>query len=123
MNENIEYTIDKFVKYKFTINELKEVAPVIQTEAFAEQFEFSQHIQVAIKDEVREKLKDSIRTIVESENKVVRMNNLANRKDKTFLAVAAAVIVICSIAAVLATTGYNNESNFRKTYIEINNGK
>ena len=116
--ENIVSSIDKFVKYKFTLEELQEIAPLINSEDFAFKYKLTENIQAITKESGQEKLKSELRELIEIQKKETYHSRIVKLKSYKFHAIAASVLLVCGIGIFKSTTGYNNESNFRKAYIE-----
>lgn len=117
MNENIDNLINKFVRFKITLPELIDVAEVVNTADFKEQYELSEDVHAIIQEEGRAALNDEIKTLIEQEKKEVRRGKLLRLRDIRYQVAAACILIAFSAALFNATSGYNNENNFRKTYI------
>ena len=118
MNEDIDFTISKLVQQNIKLKELDEIAPFIGSEEFTFQYNLTEGIQIVTKDLAREKLLSTISDIIDDENindkrgKLFRINGLALKS------IAACFLVICGIAIIYNTTGYNVESKYTKTYVK-----
>jgi|APCry1669193181_1035450.scaffolds.fasta_scaffold72061_3 hypothetical protein len=118
MDENIDSIINKFVKYKFNKSELEEIAPLIGSEEFNTHFELIQDINTLMQDEGRKELKKEIQDILEREKQTEKKGQIIRLKEYRLQAVAACFLIACAVGIIKSTTGYNNESKFRKSYIE-----
>lgn len=118
MNENIDNIINKFVKYKITIDELEEISQLISTENFKSQYAFVEDLQTVFREEGKVDLITELRQIIEDEKNKDGKSMVVMLKDYAVHAVAASILIACTIGVVKSTTGYNDVKNFRKTYIE-----
>lgn len=116
--ETLITSIDKFVKFKFTLKELQEVAPLINSEDFAFKYKLTENIQAISKESAQVKVISEIRDLIAIHKNETYQARIINLKNYKFHIIAASVLLICGIGILKNTTGYNNESNFRKAYIE-----
>lgn len=119
MNERIANIINKFVKYKITLDELEETAPLISTEDFKSQYLFIEDIQAVFQEEGKVDLKKKLeQIIIEEKEREATKSRIVKLKEYKMHAIAACILMVCSIAVFRSTTGYNDVKHFRKSYIE-----
>jgi pantothenate kinase len=118
MNEKIDGIISKFVSYRITIDELRELAPLLSTEEFEYQYAFLEDLQSVFQDEGKVELMAELKQIIIEEKQKEAKSKLGRLKDYTIYAIAACVLIACTVGVIKSTTGYNDVKNFRKTYIE-----
>ena len=123
MNESIDETINKLVKYKIKKNEIEGLAPFIGTEDFNEHYEFIEDINFVIEEEGRNELKQELKVIIQNEKIIEKRGKIIQLREYRLQAVAALILIICTVGVIKSTTGYNKESNFRKTYLALNERK
>jgi len=118
MTEKIDTAINKFVKYKFTINELEDVASFIKTDEFKSQYAFVEDLQAVFQEEGKVELREELKQILIEEKEKYAKFKIIRLKDYAIHAIAACVLIACTVGVIKSTTGYNNVKHFRKTYIE-----
>ena len=123
MNENIDNIINKLVRYKIKESDLNEIAPFIGTKDFSDHFETIEAINSIFQEEGRLQAKKELNDIIKQEKRTEKYSKIINLKEYRLHAVAACVLFTCSAGIIKQTTGYNKESNFRKTYIIQNERK
>lgn len=114
--EDILQVIDKLTGAKITLTELEEIKPLIGTDDFTETYELVQTMETALQPLGRAELKKELQETAKQyheEQKTVRLRKI-NRW--ILPAVAACVLVICSVSVVHKLTDYNNPRNFSKAY-------
>lgn len=115
--------IDRFVKYNFTLEELKELAPMINTAEFSEKYDLSQNIKLLTKETGQNQLRNELRFLIEDEKNSYKDSKFTIIKTYKFHALAASVLLFCAVGLIKSTTGYNNESKYRSSYIETTNNE
>ena len=123
MNEKINDIIDKLVIFKIKHSELSEIASHIETEDFINQYLFTENISLSVQEAGRMQARKDIMKLIKEEKKEGRLTKIINIKEYRLHAVAACVFFTCSAGIIKKTTGYNKESNFRKTYLIQNERK
>ncbi len=117
MNEEVDNIINKLVRFKITLQELEEIAPLVNSADFKEDYEMSEDLHTVIQQEGREELQNEIKELIQQEKKVIKAGKIIRLRDIRYQIAAACILIAFSVAVFNATTGYNNENNFRKTYI------
>ena len=115
--------IERLVKYNFTLEELKELAPMISTENFSEKYKLSESIKLITKETAQNQLRNEIRFLIEDEKNLYKESKFTIIKTYKFHALAASVLLFCAVGIIKSTTGYNNESKYRSSYIETTNNE
>ena len=117
-DESISTCVDKFVKYGITIEEIKLVAPLVNDREFEDQYQLTVDIKELIIEEGIEQLRSDLKTIIQEESAREKKLNIIELRNYR-LQIAAVLLVGVSVFGIIkATTGYNNESNYTKSYVE-----
>jgi hypothetical protein len=117
MNEEVDNIVKKLVRFKITLKELEEIAPLVNSADFKEDYEISEDLHSVMQQEGREELQNEIKELINKEKEVIKAGKIIQLRDIRYQIAAACILGIFSVAVFTATTGYNNENNFRKTYI------
>ena len=118
MNESIDNIINKFINYKIKRSELEEVAPFIGTEDFNEHYQLVEDVNAIFQEKGRNELRNELKGFIESEKRIEKRGKIIQLKEYRLQAIAACILVVCALGVIKSTTGYNDHSKFRKTYIE-----
>ena len=121
--EHLVEKIDRLVKYDFSLQELKDLAPLINSEDFEFKFNLSKGLKSITKEAGQMKIRNELKLIIEDEKNIYKESNFTIIKSYKFHALAASVLLFCAIGIVRSTTGYNNESKYRSSYIETTNNE
>ena len=117
MNEEVDNIVNKLVRFKITLKELEEIAPLVNSADFKEDYEMSEDLHSVIQLEGREDLQNEIKELIKQEKEAIKAGKVIRMRDIRYQIAAACILVIFSVVVFSSTTGYNNENNFRKTYI------
>jgi len=118
MTEKIDYIINNLVKHQIALDDLKEIAPVINSSDFEELYEFTEDIQLVFQEEGQSILKNELKDMVENENRKSKISKVIRIKEYRLQAIAACVLLVCAIGILKVTKDDYNKENFRKTYIQ-----
>ena len=110
--------IERLVKYNFTLEELKDLAPIINTDEFSDKYILSNSIKLISKESGQNQIRNEIKFLIEDEKNIYKESRFTIIKSYKFHALAASVLLFCAIGLIRSTTGYNNESKYRSAYIE-----
>ncbi len=116
--ESILQVIDKLTGANVTLTELEEIKALIGTSDFTETYEIVQAMETALQPLGRAELKKELQETAKQyheEQKTVRLRKI-NRW--ILPAIAACVLVVCSVNVVHRLTEYNNPKNFSKAYLQ-----
>ena len=116
--ESISACLDKFVKYGITIEEIKLIAPLVGDEDFAYQYELTENLKELIIEEGTEELRNELNLFIAEETQSERYAKVLELRNYRIQIAAVLLVGFCVFGVVKSTTGYNNEVNFSKSYIE-----
>mgnify|MGYP003401895944 CR=1 FL=1 len=110
--ENILDVINKLVEANVSINELRELAPLLETTDIEETYRVVENIGLAIKPFGRNELKNELRLASKEYHKEVKVIKLQNLKQWTLPAIAACLFVVVSISTITSIQNYSNKDKF-----------
>ena len=118
MTEKIDYIVNNLVKYQISLDDLKEIAPVINSSDFEKLYEYIEDIQVVFQEEGKLILKNELKEMVENENRKLKISKVIKIKEYRLQAIAVCVLLVCALGIFKVTKNDYNNENFRKSYIQ-----
>jgi hypothetical protein len=118
IDEKILLIVDKCINAKLSQRELQQISAISNTADFQETYLLMENLESVATPFGRSDLKKEIIIASKEYHKEAKNGRLKNISQWTVPAIAASVLLICSITVINTLTSYNNPKHFRKSYIE-----